>query len=521
MAAAIGRRGPDHRRSPVLAPPQNGRVRGEAALPAHRAGGRLPAGGAGLRLTLAGLTAGLCGLIALAFLVPLGLTLADRTREAELADAARRAALVTGALAVSTDTATIERAVAAAAGDDPAKRPVVHGIGADESAGRANPRVLADAAAQRRSVVTEVDGGVLRLDPVVLGDRVAVVEVFVPDEVLDSGGGGRWLLLLAIGLALVGAAVAVVDRVAARAVDATGDLVKAALAVGDGELGVRVEPTGPRELAEAGHAFNRMTERLVALRADEHELVADLSHRLRTPLTALRLDAEALESDDTSIGTFSEAELDRRRGIRRIRQAIVTLEGEVDQLIKTTRKAVAQESAPASCDVSEVVRDRMVFWSALAGDQNRPHRVVGAQLRIPAPVPRAELAAALDAVIGNVFRYTPQGTAFEVAVSRRDGWVAIRIDDAGPGIADPDRALRRGESDKGSTGLGLDIAKRVALQANGSVSIDRARLGGASVVMLLADPDAAPRPVNRFGLVGRMAREAREPRAGRRWPRPR
>ncbi|MCT2276702.1 HAMP domain-containing sensor histidine kinase [Micromonospora chalcea] len=462
----------------------------------------------------------MCSLLALAFLVPLGLTLADRSREAELADAARRAALVTGALAVSTDTAAVERAVAAAAGDDPALRPVVHGIGADESAGRADAAALADAAAQRRSVVTEVDGGVLRLDPVVLGERVAVVEVFVPDEALDDGG-GRWLLLLGIALALVGAAVVVVDRVAARAVDATGDLVKAALAVGDGELGVRVEPTGPRELAEAGHAFNRMTERLVALRADEHELVADLSHRLRTPLTALRLDAEALESDDTSIGTFSEAELDRRRGIRRIRQAIVTLEGEVDQLIKTTRKAVSQESAPASCDVSEVVRDRMVFWSALAGDQNRPHRVVGAQLRIPAPVPRAELAAALDAVIGNVFRYTPQGTAFEVAVSRRDGWVAIRIDDAGPGIPNPDRALRRGESDQGSTGLGLDIAKRVALQANGSVSIDRARLGGASVVMLLADPDAAPRPVNRFGLVGRMARDAREPRAGRRWPRPR
>ncbi len=462
----------------------------------------------------------MCGLIALAFLVPLGLTLADGAREAELADAARRAALVTGALAVSTDTAAVERAVAAAAGDDPALRPVVHGIGADESAGRADAAALADAAAQRRSVVTEVDGGALRLDPVVLGERVAVVEVFVPDEALDEGG-GRWLLLLGIALALVGAAVVVVDRVAARAVDATGDLVKAALAVGDGELGVRVEPTGPRELAEAGHAFNRMTGRLVALRADEHELVADLSHRLRTPLTALRLDAEALESDDTSIGTFSEAELDRRRGIRRIRQAIVTLEGEVDQLIKTTRKAVSQESAPASCDVSEVVRDRMVFWSALAGDQNRPHRVVGAQLRIPAPVPRAELAAALDAVIGNVFRYTPQGTAFEVAVSRRDGWVAIRIDDAGPGIPNPDRALRRGESDQGSTGLGLDIAKRVALQANGSVSIDRARLGGASVVMLLADPDAAPRPVNRFGLVGRMARDAREPRAGRRWPRPR
>ncbi|MFE9655426.1 ATP-binding protein [Micromonospora sp. NPDC006431] len=462
----------------------------------------------------------MCSLVALAFLIPLGITLGDQARDDKLADAARRSALVTGALAASTDPEVVRRAVAAA-GDERTPRPVVHGIDADESGGRADATALDRAGAGRRSVVTDVPGGVLRLDPVVLGDKIAVVEVFVPETVLDEGYVERWLLLFAVAVALVGAAVIVVDRVAARAVDATGELVKAALAVGDGDLGARVDPTGPRELAEAGHAFNRMAERLVALRADERELVADLSHRLRTPLTALRLDAEALESDDTSIGTFSAAELDRRRGIRRIRQAIATLEGEVDQLIKTTRKAVSQETGPATCDASEVVRDRMIFWAALAGDQNRPHRVVGAQLRIPVPVPRAELAAALDAVIGNVFRYTPQGTAFEVAVSRRDGWVALRIDDAGPGIANPDRALRRGASDQGSTGLGLDIAKRVALQANGSVSIDRARLGGASVVMLLADPEATPRPVNRFGLVGRMARDAREQKSGRRWRRAR
>ncbi|WP_431908457.1 HAMP domain-containing sensor histidine kinase [Micromonospora carbonacea] len=461
----------------------------------------------------------MCGLVALAFLVPLGISLGERTREEAIADAARRSALVTGTLAVSTEPAVVQRAVEAS-GEDPATRPVVHGLGGDDTAGRADGAALARAAADRRSVVTDVPGGVLRLDPVVLGGSVAVVEVFVPDAALDEGATGRWLLLGAVAVALVGAAVLVVDRVAARTVDSTRGLVQAALAVGDGDLGVRVEPTGPRELAEAGYAFNRMADRLVAARTDERELVADLSHRLRTPLTVLRLDADGLDSDDTSVGSFTEAELDRRRAIRRIRQAIVTLEGEIDVLINTTRKAVAHEAGPAMCDVSEVVRDRMVFWSALAGDQNRPHRVSGAQLRIPAPVPRAELAAALDAVIGNVFRYTPQGTAFEVAVSRRDGYVAIRIDDAGPGIANPDRALRRGASDQGSTGLGLDIAKRVALQANGSVSIDRARLGGASVVMLLADPEATPRQVSRFGLVGRMARDAREPKAeGRRWPR--
>jgi anti-sigma regulatory factor (Ser/Thr protein kinase) len=127
------------------------------------------------------------------------------------------------------------------------------------------------------------------------------------------------------------------------------------------------------------------------------------------------------------------------------------------------------------------------------------------------PLARSELVAALDALLGNVFRYTPQGTAFEVAVSRKDGYVALRVDDAGPGIDDPDRALRRGSSDRGSTGLGLDIVRRAAIAGHGSVDIARSALGGASVVVLLADaerPSAAPR--QRLGFVGRLAREPDE-----------
>jgi signal transduction histidine kinase len=345
-----------------------------------------------------------------------------------------------------------------------------------------------------------------------------VVEVFVPDRALERDTAKDWWILLGIALGLIIGAVIVVDRLARGAVSSVRNLVQAAMAVGGGDLGVRIQPSGPRELAEAGYAFNRMADRLITSRTSEREMVADLSHRLRTPLTVLRLDAEALDPDDTHIGEFSAAELDRRRGIRRIRQAIATLEGEVDQLINTTRAAVAaQVAAPEEgvCDAAEVVRDRMVFWSALAGDQNRQYRVIGAHLRIPVPVARAELAAALDAVLGNVFRYTPQGTAFEVSLSRRDGWVALRVDDAGPGIPDPERAMRRGESNQGSTGLGLDIARRAAQAAGGSVSLDRAAMGGASVVMLLADAEAPPKQASRFGLVGRLARE-RDP-VRRKW----
>jgi signal transduction histidine kinase len=426
-----------------------------------------------------------------------------------LSAAERHSATVAGAISAGASKKGLDAAIAAAGGT-----PIVHAPGTAATSSAATARAPASevqhAVTSGDTLTIDVNGGVVRLQPVAVGGKTSVVEVFVPDSELGDGTARDWWTLLVIALALVIGSVVVVDRLARGAVSSARNLVGAALAVGGGDLGVRIQPSGPRELAEAGYAFNRMADRLVTSRTDERELVADLSHRLRTPLTVLRLDAEALDPDDTQIGEFSAAELDRRRGIRRIRQAIVTLEGEVDQLINTTRKAVAaQVAAPEDglCDVSEVVRERMVFWSALAGDQNRHYQVVGAQMRIPVPVARAELAAALDAVLGNVFRYTPQGTAFEVGLSRRDGWVALRIDDAGPGIGDPEKAMQRGQSNKGSTGLGLDIARRAAQSAGGSVSLDRAAMGGASVVMLLADAEAAPKQVSRFGLVGRLARE--------------
>ncbi|WP_305786779.1 HAMP domain-containing sensor histidine kinase [Symbioplanes lichenis] len=438
----------------------------------------------------------------MSFLVPLGWELRSDHREQALAAAAESSARVAGAVTAGASKKGLEAAVKSA------PNAVLHYNGATTNS-RVSPTDLA--AASARTKEQEVDGGLVRLEPVTAGGKTSVVEVFVSDAELAEGTARDWWILLGIMAGLVLGAVIVVDRLARGAVVSVRNLVQAAMAVGGGDLGVRIQPSGPRELAEAGYAFNRMADRLVTSRTSERELVADLSHRLRTPLTVLRLDAEALDPDDTQIIDLSAAEVDRRRGIRRIRQAIVTLEGEVDQLINTTRAAVAAQVAEAPeeglCDAAEVVRDRMVFWSALAGDQNRKHRVVGAQLRIPVPVARAELAAALDAVLGNVFRYTPQGTAFEVALTRRDGWVALRVDDAGPGIPDPEKALQRGQSDQGSTGLGLDIARRAAQDAGGSVSLARAQLGGASVVMLLADAEAPPKQANRFGLVGRLARE--------------
>ncbi|HEX5742152.1 MAG TPA: HAMP domain-containing sensor histidine kinase [Pilimelia sp.] len=448
------------------------------------------------------------------------LLLDDRAnRAAAVAEARAAAAAVAGELAAGGADAV---AGALHRSGDAVR---LHGL-ADGAAPRVPPTELSRAVVTGRPRTVEAAGGLVYLLPVRVGGRPAVVEAYLPAQ-RYAPAPWRGHLLGAVALVVVAGHVALGDLVARRVSAPARALYTAARAVGDGDLGARVPPAGPRELADAAAAFNRMADRLAQSRTHERELVADLSHRLRTPLTVLRLDADALVGDpgpeegalDTGelfLGTEEEA--DRRRTLRRIRQAVATLETEIDELIRTTRQVVADEPAtPQACDAGEVVAARMRFWSAVAADQSRPCTVTGTQLPAPVRVAASELAAALDAVLGNVFRYTSQGTPFEVAVTRRDGYVAVRVDDGGAGIADPDRALRRGASDTGSTGLGLDIARRVTLAADGSVSIDRARLGGASVVMLFRDAEAPPPVANRFGLVGRLAGEP----GGPLWPRQR
>ena len=456
-------------------------------------------------------------MVAIAMLVPLGLLVQQLAHERALAQAERQTAIVVSVLALTTEAQTVEQVLATVQGGGTpggeAGRLAIHGL-ADDLVGisHADPDDVALAAAQRQTLVTEVDGGLAYLEPVEVADNtVAVVEAYVPDAALTDGVRRAWVALAAVAAGLVIGSVLVGDRLATRVVRPARHLAGAASALGDGDLEVRVEPSGPRELAEAGVAFNQMADRLAAMRTAEREMVADLSHRLRTPLTGLRLDVEALEE-----GVVRPADGDdRHRTVARIRQAIAALEHEIDALIRTTRQAAAEEPAPLQrCDASEVVRERMAFWSAVAADQERQCRVLAPPTPAPVPVPASDLAAALDAVLGNAFRYTPQGTALEVAVSRRDGWVGVRVDDAGAGIDDPDRALRRGASGRGSTGLGLDIARRVAEDAGGSVNVDRAALGGASVVMLLPDAEVAPRQPSRLGLIGRLTREP----SGSRWP---
>src|SRR3954470_4122998 len=130
MATAIGRRGSDDRRPSVLAPSETGRIRGESALPAHRAGGRIPVGGTGLRARLAYITAATTAIAALAFLGPLGWELRNDHRDEALSAAERRSATVAGAISAGAGRKGVDAAIAAAGGD-----PLVHAAGTTTGGG--------------------------------------------------------------------------------------------------------------------------------------------------------------------------------------------------------------------------------------------------------------------------------------------------------------------------------------------------------------------------------------------------
>jgi signal transduction histidine kinase len=324
---------------------------------------------------------------------------------------------------------------------------------------------------RKRAFSSSVPTGVAVFSPVLLpsGDA-AVVRVLVPRSDLDAGVTRSWLALAAVGGTLILFGVGIADRLARTIVAPVRDLSEAAGRVAEGDLAARVSPSGPPEVAKAGAAFNVLADRIVELLAAERELVADLSHRLRTPVTALRLDAEAV------------TDVEQRQ---RVLDDLDGIEEAVSALIREARHPIRADLL-AVCDVGTVLRDRTAFWSALADDQERLWSLDVADGTFVVRALRADVEAAFDALFGNVFAHTPEGAGFRVSVYPTSGRrVAIVIDDDGPGFVSG-QVFERGRSGAGSTGLGLDIARRTASVAGGSLDVSTRPGGGGRVVVTLA-----------------------------------
>ncbi|MFJ3418429.1 ATP-binding protein [Streptomyces sp. NPDC086082] len=453
-----------------------------------------------MRWALVRVCLAIAAMVVVAFAVPLGLVIKEMARDRAFSNAEREAAAVAPALSITTDRDQLDKVVASAGADSGMAVHIPAGDGkaaVDIGRQRAADKDIATVRKLGRASTTEVPGGSVLLQPVALSSgEISVVEVYVPESEVSNGVGTAWAVLAGVGIALIVGSVAVADRLGVRMVQPAQRLVEGAHELGEGKLGARVPEEGPTELRLAAVAFNSMADQVVQLLANERELAADLSHRLRTPLTVLRLNA-------ASLGEGPAAE--------QTRTAVAQLEKEVDTIIRTAREAKPQTVAAgpgAGCDAAEVVRERMQFWSALAEDEGRKVRVAGVERPVRIPVARADLVAALDALLGNVFRHTPEGTAFAVDVHNSEDAVIVLVSDAGSGIRDPEAAMARGRGSgsAGSTGLGLDIVRRLAEATGGDVRIGSSVLGGTEVRIWIQLDGREPERNGHRGAVRRRRR---------------
>ncbi|MFD7099636.1 sensor histidine kinase [Streptomyces xanthophaeus] len=453
-----------------------------------------------MRRSLAGVALAVTSMVALSFLIPLAALVMSLVKEQGVTAAEQRAAALAPVLTLTTDPDALRESAASL---DAAEHLVVHLPGAAALGTSKAPAALLERAQRgRESISQEVPEGWICLQPVVLpGDEVAVIENFVPQAELTRGVAQSWAVMLFLAVGLIAGSVLVADRLGAKVVRSSKKLAQASRALGQGDLDTRVDPMGPRELRDAGVAFNAMAHRMNELLAVERELVADLSHRLRTPLTALHLASERMA------GTPESA---------RVEAAVGELEAELEAIIAAARTPLAvgpmgqgmlgtepsagqpaRQSAtgPASsgprCEAADVVRRRTAFWTVLAAQQNRSCCLDLTQEPTAVGLSDDDVAAVVDALIGNVFRHTAAGTPFGVRVVRTAQAVELVVEDGGPGIPDPDRALSRGSS-TGSTGLGLDIAQRAASATGGAMRITRGPLGGAHITVTFALAPPAP-----------------------------
>ncbi|MDF1606293.1 HAMP domain-containing sensor histidine kinase [Nocardioides sp. YIM 152315] len=323
--------------------------------------------------------------------------------------------------------------------------------------------------------VRDVDGGAEILVPVSLGPSSAgpestpVIRVEVRAPGFESDIVRAWLVLLLLGVVLLAGALALSDRLGRSFVQPIRRLASYAGALGDRRRPDPVPPSGPPEVRELTTAMNRLVGRIESLLERERAGVADVSHRLRTPMTALRLRIDGLADADDR--TRLSADLDE-------------LQATVDHIVREARRSEREGVVPL-VDAVSVVAERVRFWAPLAEDQDRGFDVRVEQAG-PVFVPASEqdLQALVDVLLDNVFTHTPEDADVTVTLMPRDGGgLRVTVDDGGPGFPQDVDVAGRGESGAGSTGLGLSIVDKTATESGGGLSWGASPAGGARVVV--------------------------------------
>jgi signal transduction histidine kinase len=288
--------------------------------------------------------------------------------------------------------------------------------------------------------------------------HAGVVAAEAPQAELDRRIHLQWLLIAALAGGGVLIAVGLAAIQARRLGRPLQTIARRSAELGDGDFSVRAGHFGIPEIDAIAQGLDTSAARIAELVAREREFSQNVSHQMRTPLTALRLHLEELASTTDINGAQSEvgaalAEADR-------------LETTIAALLAHARQATL--GARIAVNLGTVLRDHASSWQPVFARAGR-RLVVVADPGVITQASRGTVGQVLDVLLDNALRH---GTGTVRSEARVDGTAAVvAVSDEGPGIGedDADRIFERGASRSGGTGIGLHLARALAQAEGGAL----------------------------------------------------
>lgn len=246
----------------------------------------------------------------------------------------------------------------------------------------------------------------------------------------------------------------------------------------------------PDEIRPLMHEFNELLARVGTLMQSQRRFVADASHELRSPLTAMKLQVRAVRRapSDHARGVLLDR-LDRGidRGHRLVEQLLVLAREEGVQ-------ATPDQTATVALD--DIARDVVAEYAAGAIQRSIDLGVMASGPVLVA-ADESSVRALLRNLVDNALKYTPAGGVVDVAVDWFDSRPGVTVSDSGPGIPESewprvfDRFYRVPGSEGSGSGIGLAIVNEVATRFGATIALAKSAAGGLSVRVRFPDPGAS------------------------------
>lgn len=271
-----------------------------------------------------------------------------------------------------------------------------------------------------------------------------------------------------------------------RFVNPLADVIYAANEVTDGKLNTRISSKGPQDMRSLSDSFNEMATSLERNDRERRDMLADIAHELRTPLSVIRGRLEGIVD-----GIYSADSAQVSLAL----EQIYLLERLVDDLRLLTLAETRQlHFEKKLVDIAQLSQHTIDMFSAEAQEKNIALSLEKGSGKYIVELDPQRMEQVIGNLIGNSLRYIPDGSKIWLALDETSDAVKLSVNDNGPGVAEDelpflfDRFWRKDKSrarSAGGTGLGLAIAKQLIEAQDGTITANNLDGGGLQMQIVL------------------------------------